>query len=685
MRRDEARAARPLVLLGGLSLEHALRRDPRLEDLARLLRLALLLAQRGRLLALGRLDGDDRGVGRVQLGAQVVAHRLRRLERDLDDAHRPQPDELGLARLAALHQRRAEVVEQQRRLAVGADAARGAARLQPEQLPEAPLGLRQLAQLVRSHRLALEVLDEAFLVVAAALRVCRRLRRPRRRHWLCDARRLLGWGVLGLRPERRRARWLPPLLLLPLLLDETVEEARRLRGRPARRHGGPVGDGGRARRHDGREAALGHGHAGGELGHGRRRREQTGAERDAAAAFEVAHRRHLGGLARLAQPDVAAHLGGGGARLGPQQQQARHELRRVEAAVARHGLGGQPGAHLLHEAGDRRRVEGQAAREQRVQDDAARPHVGHARVVRVRGLGGREDLGRRVERRAARLVRERAHVGHPAQPKVGNLEAEAADVAREPLAAHERRRRRRLDRPLDGARGGLGGERDEHQVLELEVAVVEAERVAEVEAAHELLEQAARLAVREIAARLEQLREIARRAVVHHERDLMRRRDPRVQPDDVRMAELLVVAHLGLQQLVRVALELGAVDDLDGDALARAQRRAEQHPRKRSLTELAVDVQHVVGVEELLRRPPQLLARAARLLLSARLLDERPQLSLSLGHLLGERRWLGSGLLWRWRRRGHLEPQHDVVVVVRRYILGFRWLAVTEAPRQRLA
>ena len=130
-------------------------------------------------------------------------------------------------------------------------------------------------------------------------------------------------------------------------------------------------------------------------------------------------------------------------------------------------------------------VEGERGAEQRVEDDAAAPHVAPARVVAVGRRAVGHELGRGVERAAAEGAAQVAGRGlQHAQAEVGDL---------------------------DGGRLGLLA--GEHQVLQLEVAVADAQLVAEVDPVHQPAEERARQVVRQPARRVDELEQVAAGAV----------------------------------------------------------------------------------------------------------------------------------------------------------------------------
>jgi len=210
----------------------------------------------------------------------------------------------------------------------------------------------------------------------------------------------------------------------------------------------------------------------------------------------------------------------------PQQRQARvrhlHPLRHLHLvavhlpqhphdAVAQLRGGGLVGG----------RREWEAAGQERVEDDAARPHVRLARVVAAAVVV--QDLRGDVGERPHLAVGVRALVKQPAIPKVADLQ----DRLRQP-------RHRR-----------------EQQVVELDVAVGHPAPVAVVDGDHQLLEEPARERLPQAAPLLHVVEHGARGRVLHHDVDAAAREEGLPERDHVGVVERAVVEDLGAH-VVRV-------------------------------------------------------------------------------------------------------------------------------------
>jgi hypothetical protein len=159
-------------------------------------------------------------------------------------------------------------------------------------------------------------------------------------------------------------------------------------------------------------------------------------------------------------------------------------------------------------------------------------------------LSGPRNLGGDIRRRAARGVQEAVTaqlaaataVLQRAEPKVGDLEVAA---------------------------------RVKEEVLRLEVAVVHAAAVAELDGRHQLLEVAARHGLREPRALGEAREELPAAGVFHDEVDLGPRGHHLVEADDVRVAHAPHHVDLGLHLLRHAgAVHSILVQHLDGHSLA---------------------------------------------------------------------------------------------------------------------
>eukprot|EP00965_Chrysotila_dentata_P184542 6091989-Pleurochrysis_carterae.AAC.4 len=243
------------------------------------------------------------------------------------------------------------------------------------------------------------------------------------------------------------------------------------------------------------------------------------------------------------QPLVLERLSGRGTRRGIDAEQRLDKLPRLDATLDRYRPCRLALADKTHERAHVARVERQRRREHRKEDDAHRPHVRLGAIVLALVL---HQLGRGVERRAAVRL-EQPNRLERRKPKIGNLD-------------HQR-----------AARVLAVGQ---HQVLELQVAVVDPERMAKGEAFEELAQEVARLLVGEAALLVKKGEQVAVGAVLHHEVVALRRLDPRVEAYDVRVPQQRVVGNLALQEELSTFLETVAFDDLDGHLRARARGKA---------------------------------------------------------------------------------------------------------------
>mmetsp|Transcript_33881 Transcript_33881/g.112083 ORF Transcript_33881/g.112083 Transcript_33881/m.112083 type:complete len:428 (+) Transcript_33881:132-1415(+) len=251
-------------------------------------------------------------------------------------------------------------------------------------------------------------------------------------------------------------------------------------------------------------------------------------------------------------------------------EQLRRQLRHVR------GQRGEALPDLLVQQRGRVRLEGEPVAEQHVQDDAEGPDVRLSAVV-ARGAVEVEDLGRDVVRRAARGGEQLPRLHDGREPKVCDADLK---VVSDPL---------------------------EKDVLRLEVAVRDAERVAKGDAAADLREDGAHLLLAEARLRVEHLEQVASVHVLHHHQDLGGRVQHLVKPDDVRVVEQLEEPDLARQPLpLRREHDPVPVEALDGNHLPVGQPLRQLHLAKCPRPERAADavlVRRLAGAANAAGRP----------------------------------------------------------------------------------
>mmetsp|Transcript_33090 Transcript_33090/g.85821 ORF Transcript_33090/g.85821 Transcript_33090/m.85821 type:complete len:262 (-) Transcript_33090:156-941(-) len=196
-----------------------------------------------------------------------------------------------------------------------------------------------------------------------------------------------------------------------------------------------------------------------------------------------------------------------------------------------------------------RPLEGVLPRQHRVQHHPARPDVRPLAVV----VAVRDDLGRHVQVGADLGLGDRVVL-------VALGVAEVAD----------------LEQRLDVV--------GQQRVLELDVSVDHPLVVHVVHSADELLEEPARLILRETVAGDHKVEQVAACGILHRDADVLFRENHLLELDDVRVVQVAVVVDLALHVFADLAATL---DELDGDLLVGVPGPCQLHKAEAAAVEVA--------------------------------------------------------------------------------------------------
>mmetsp|Transcript_33091 Transcript_33091/g.85825 ORF Transcript_33091/g.85825 Transcript_33091/m.85825 type:complete len:262 (-) Transcript_33091:156-941(-) len=196
-----------------------------------------------------------------------------------------------------------------------------------------------------------------------------------------------------------------------------------------------------------------------------------------------------------------------------------------------------------------RPLEGVLPRQHRVQHHPARPDVRPLAVV----VAVRDDLGRHVQ------VGADLGLGHGVVLVALGV-AEVAD----------------LEQRLDVV--------GQQRVLELDVSVDHPLVVHVVHSADELLEEPARLILRETVAGDHKVEQVAACGILHRDADVLFRENHLLELDDVRVVQVAVVVDLALHVFADLAATL---DELDGDLLVGVPGPCQLHKAEAAAVEVA--------------------------------------------------------------------------------------------------